>query len=66
MSQAFNLTLRFLSLFASSSSFDVIGNSSLLHHQRVLENGIETVTVHEDGRLKSRTINGIPESITLE
>lgn len=31
---------------------------------RVLENGVETVTIVEDGKLKSKTINGVPQAIT--
>jgi len=30
---------------------------------RVIENGVETITVIEDGELKSRTINGVPQPI---
>lgn len=30
---------------------------------RVIENGIETVTVIENGQLKSRTVNGVPQMI---
>lgn len=33
----------------------------LLFFFRVLANGVETVTVHEDGVLKSRTVNGVPQ-----
>lgn len=28
-----------------------------------VENGVETVTVHEDGVLKSKTVNGVPQAI---
>lgn len=30
---------------------------------RVIENGIETVTIIENGELISRTVNGVPASI---
>lgn len=30
---------------------------------RILENGIETVITEEDGVVKSKTVNGIPQSL---
>lgn len=30
-------------------------------YYRVIENGVETITVHEDGVLKSKTVNGTPQ-----
>jgi len=41
-------------------------NGKKIETRRVQENGVETVTVHEDGKLTSRTINGVPQSITFE
>jgi len=41
-------------------------NGKKMETRRVQENGVETVTVHEDGKLTSRTINGVPQSITFE
>lgn len=33
---------------------------------RVVENGVETVTVEENGIMKSMTINGEPQSIAVK
>ena len=31
---------------------------------RVVENGVETVTIEENGTLKSKTVNGQPQAIS--
>ncbi|GIY76731.1 dnaJ homolog subfamily B member 3 [Caerostris darwini] len=36
-------------------------NGKKIETKKVLANGVETVTVHEDGVLKSRTVNGVPQ-----
>jgi DnaJ family protein B protein 6 len=38
-------------------------NGQKIETRKVIENGIETVTIHEDGQLKSKTVNGVPQSI---
>jgi hypothetical protein len=30
---------------------------------RIVENGVETVITEEDGQVKSKTVNGVPQSI---
>jgi hypothetical protein len=30
---------------------------------RVIENGVETVTITENGVLKTKTVNGVPQAI---
>jgi len=30
---------------------------------KIIENGVETVITEEDGVVKSRTVNGIPQSL---
>lgn len=35
----------------------------LICFYRVLANGVETVTVMEDGVIKSRTVNGVPQPL---
>ncbi len=34
-----------------------------LKNWRVVENGVETVITEEDGVVKSKTVNGVPQSI---
>ncbi|XP_015915765.1 dnaJ homolog subfamily B member 6 [Parasteatoda tepidariorum] len=40
-------------------------NGKKIETKKVLVNGVETVTVHEDGVLKSRTVNGVPQQLAL-
>jgi len=30
---------------------------------RVVQNGTETVTIEENGRITSKTVNGVPQSV---
>ncbi len=34
-----------------------------LNFFRIVENGVETVTVEEDGVMKSKTVNGVAQAI---
>ncbi|CAL1279720.1 unnamed protein product [Larinioides sclopetarius] len=36
-------------------------NGKKIETKKIFANGVETVTVHEDGVLKSRTVNGVPQ-----
>lgn len=38
-------------------------NGKKIETRRIIENGVETVTVHEDGVLKSKSINGVPQGL---
>lgn len=38
-------------------------HNTLLYFFRVLANGVETVTVLEDGVMKSRTVNGVAQPL---
>lgn len=38
-------------------------NGKKIETRRIIENGVETVTVQEDGVLKSKTVNGVPQSV---
>ncbi|XP_015792958.1 dnaJ homolog subfamily B member 6 [Tetranychus urticae] len=38
-------------------------NGRKIETKKVIENGVETVTVIEDGMLKSRTVNGVPQAV---
>ncbi|XP_054719696.1 dnaJ homolog subfamily B member 6-like [Uloborus diversus] len=38
-------------------------NGKKIETKKVLANGVETVTVHEDGVLKSRTVNGVAQQL---
>ncbi|KAG8186128.1 hypothetical protein JTE90_022717 [Oedothorax gibbosus] len=38
-------------------------NGKKIETKKVLANGVETVTVHEDGVLKSRTVNGVQQQV---
>jgi len=40
-----------------------ISNGKKIITKKVMENGVETVTVTEDGVLKSKTVNGVPQAI---
>ncbi|GFT42612.1 dnaJ homolog subfamily B member 6-A [Nephila pilipes] len=40
-------------------------NGKKIETKKVLANGVETVTVHEDGVLKSRTVNGVSQMNAL-
>ena len=37
--------------------------TDLFRFCRVVENGVETVTTEEDGVVKSKTVNGVAQSI---
>jgi len=41
-------------------------NKRLFFTFRVIENGVETVTVTEDGTLKSKTVNGVSQALTYQ
>ncbi|EDV27264.1 DnaJ-like protein subfamily B member 6-B [Trichoplax sp. H2] len=45
----------------STSTSTVIVNGKKKTTKKVIENGVETVTVHEDGILTSKTVNGTPQ-----
>ncbi|RWS06368.1 dnaJ subfamily B member 6-like protein, partial [Dinothrombium tinctorium] len=38
-------------------------NGRKIETKKVIENGVETVTVHEDGVLKSKTVNGVKQAL---
>ncbi|RWS31521.1 dnaJ subfamily B member 6-like protein [Leptotrombidium deliense] len=38
-------------------------NGRKIETKKVFENGVETVTIHEDGVMKSKTINGVKQAI---
>lgn len=47
----------------TSTRFDETGRR--IETRKVIENGVETVTVHENGQLVSRTVNGVPQALTM-
>ncbi|RNA29966.1 dnaJ -like protein, partial [Brachionus plicatilis] len=50
--------------FATFSSFSSMGGNGNGHGMmKIVENGVETVITEEDGVVKSKTVNGVPQSI---
>ena len=47
----------------TSTRFDETGKK--IETRKVVENGIETVTIHENGRLVSRTVNGVSQALQM-
>ncbi|XP_014774940.1 dnaJ homolog subfamily B member 6 isoform X1 [Octopus bimaculoides] len=50
--------------FRSSSTSTKYNNGKKIVTRKTMENGIETVTVEEDGVLKSKTVNGEAQALT--
>lgn len=50
--------------FKSSSTSTRYQNGKKIVTRKVIDNGQETVTVEEDGVLKSRTVNGVQQALT--
>lgn len=38
-------------------------NGKKIETRKVIENGVETITVHEDGVIQSKTVNGAPQAL---
>lgn len=49
--------------FSSKSISTKCVNGKTIVTTKMVENGVETVTIEENGRLKSKTVNGQPQSI---
>lgn len=47
-----------------SSTFTKYVNGKKITTKKVVDGGVETVTVHENGVLKSHTVNGVPQAVT--
>lgn len=50
----------------STSTSTTISNGKKIVTKRVIKDGVETVTVEENGVLKSKTVNGQPEAIDFK
>ncbi|XP_065565036.1 dnaJ homolog subfamily B member 6-like isoform X2 [Artemia franciscana] len=46
----------------SSTSTRIMGNKKIVT-QKVIENGVETVTIAENGIVTSKTVNGVPQAL---
>lgn len=49
--------------FMSSSSSTKIVNGKRIVTKKVVQNGTETVTIEENGRITSKTVNGVPQRV---
>lgn len=47
----------------STSKSTKVVNGKKFVTTKIVENGVETVTVEEDGKIKSKTVNGVSQSI---
>ena len=47
----------------SSSSSTRIVNGKKVTTKKVVDNGVETLTIYENGVLRSHTVNGVPQAI---
>lgn len=41
-------------------------NGKKIEKKKVIDNGVETVTTYEDGMLKSKTVNGVPQALSSQ
>jgi DnaJ family protein B protein 6 len=48
--------------FSMSESTRIVGNKKTVT-KKVVENGVETITVTESGVLKLKTVNGVPQAL---
>lgn len=49
--------------FVSTSSSTKMVNGKRIVTKKVVQNGTETVTVEENGRITSKTVNGVPQRV---
>jgi len=50
-------------MIKSTSKSTKIVNGKKVVTTKIVENGIETVTTEEDGTIKTKTVNGVPQPI---